>query len=210
MTSLSINARLRRGGLPVGATFGTTFGTTFSTTFSRAVGSTFSTTFSTTVGPRLCPRLGWTVVWALAALLGTPSAHAVLVTGPGGTAEQGRRLVLAAPVPGAQAQAMALVAARIDAVDAAGQTLTLRGKPVPVHPTALKVLGPQGQPLSGLRALRAGQPIRFALEAELPLTPLTPATPATQVTPASLLRPSASAAAPAERRIVLIYLDAQP
>ena len=207
MTSLSINARLRRGGLPVGATMVTTFSATFRTTVSRAVGSTFGTTFSTTVGPRLCPRLGWTVVWALAALLGTPSAHAVLVTGPGGTAEQGRRLVLAAPVPGAQAQAMALVAARIDAVDAAGQTLTLRGKPVPVHPTALKVLGPQGQPLSGLRALRAGQPIRFALEAELPATPLTSAT---QVTPASLLRPSASAAAPAERRIVLIYLDAQP
>ena len=53
MTSLSINARLRRGGLPVGATFGTTFSTTFS--------ATFRTTVSRAVGVpilpyRTCPR----------------------------------------------------------------------------------------------------------------------------------------------------------
>lgn len=146
------------------------------------------------------PRAWLGSLLVAAALAGAAAtAQAVLVTGPGGTAEQGRRLVLAAPVPGAQTTALALMAARIDAVDSVGQTLTLRGKPVPVHPTALKVLGPQGQALAGLRALRAGQPIRFALEAEPAAVP---------ITPEALVRPPA--AAPPERRIVLIYLDALP
>ncbi len=118
---------------------------------------------------------------ALAAALPL-AAQAVLLAGPGGTAEQGRRTVL--PTPGAAAPAVAapaldLVSARLDAVDSATGRVLIRGRLVPLHPQALRVIGPGGQAMAGAASLAAGQAVRFALE------------------PGN---------AP-ERRIVLIYID---
>lgn len=123
----------------------------------------------------------------LAALAGP--AAAVAVAGPGGTAEQGRRLVPDTPAAStASGNALDLVSARLEAVDQGAGSVTVRGQRVPLHATALRVLGRGGQVL-GLRSLRAGQAVRMALE---------PAAPA----------PAASANAPAPaRRIVLIYID---
>ena len=133
--------------------------------------------------------------WAgfgLAALVGAAGpAGAVLVTGPGGTAEQGRRLVVAAPALAAEQAALALIEGRIEAVDAAGRWLTLQGQPVGLHPDRLQVLGPGGPLPGGVRGLRPGQAIRFALEPD----------------PAP---PTRGAEAAAPRRIVLILLEARP
>ena len=138
--------------------------------------------------------------WAglgLAALVGTVGAvgpaGAVLVTGPGGTAEQGRRLVVAAPAVAAEPPALALVEGRIEAVDAAGRWLQLQGQPVGLHPDQLRVLGPGGPLPGGVRGLRPGQAIRFALEPDPAAGP-----------------PTRGAAAAAPRRIVLILLEARP
>lgn len=126
----------------------------------------------------------------LAAVAGPAAATAV--AGPGGTAEQGRRLVPDAPAAAAPATSLDLFAARLDAVDPAGGTVTVRGQRVPLHPSQLRVLGQGGQVL-GPRSLRAGQAVRLALE---PLAPPAPAA-------------SAATAAPA-RRVVLIYIDGSP
>ncbi len=129
------------------------------------------------------------------AMLALPAA-ASAVAGPAGTAEQGRRVVVATPAPGAIAATLDLVSARIDAVDLAAGTITLRGQVVPLHAQQLRVLGPGGQ-LLGPRSLRAGQPVRLALETLQPVAAATTATAA-----------SAAAAGPtAPRRIVLIYID---
>jgi hypothetical protein len=123
----------------------------------------------------------------LAALAGP--AAAVAVVGPGGTAEQGRRLVLdTPPASTASGSTLDLVSARLDAVDLAAGFVTVRGQRVPLHATALRVLGRGGQVL-GPRGLRAGQAVRLAFD------------PAPQASAAA-----ASAPAPA-RRIVLIYID---
>lgn len=119
----------------------------------------------------------------LAALAGT--AQAMAVAGPGGTADQGRRLVAAEPAPGAVAATLDLVSARLDAVDLAAGQVTVRGQRVPLHAEQLRVLDRRGQNL-GPRGLRAGQAVRLALE---------PAVAAQAGNPA-----------PA-RRIVLIYID---
>jgi hypothetical protein len=134
---------------------------------------------------------------AAAATLATSAALATAVAGPEGTAGQARRSVIAAPAPGVNGPALTLITARIDKVDASGQSVTLRGQSVALHPTALRVLGPGGQPLGGPQALRAGMRVRFALEPE-----------PVQAAGAATGRASAAsdAAAPA-RRIVLIYVD---
>ncbi len=137
----------------------------------------------------------------LAALAGT--AGAVAVAGPGGTAEQGRRLVLAAPAVGATAPTLDLVSARLEAVELGAGTVTVRGQLVPLHAAQLRVLGPGGQ-LLGPRSLRAGQAVRLALEPDAPLLPAADASAPTSAT--SAVTPAASSAAPA-RRIVLIYID---
>lgn len=124
-----------------------------------------------------------------ALLLGTcpGPAQAMAVAGPGGTAEQGRRLVLAEPAAPANAPALDLVSARLEAVDQAGGTVTVRGQRVPLHASMLRVLGSRGEVLS-LRNLRAGQAVRLALE---PVAPT-----------------AAASAAPAPvRRAILIYID---
>ncbi|GCL65687.1 hypothetical protein [Pseudaquabacterium pictum] len=128
----------------------------------------------------------WAAGALLAALAGT--AQAVVVAGPGGTAEQGRRLVVAEPAPGAVAPTLDLVSARLDAVDLAAGSVTVRGQRVPLHAEQLRVLGSGGQNL-GPRGLRAGQAVRLALEPAMPAA-------------------AASAGSPAPaRRIVLIYID---
>ena len=145
------------------------------------------------------------LAWAL--LLGPGLAGAVAVAGPGGTAQQGRRQVSAAPTAGADQPALALLAARIEAVDPAGRWLQLQGQQVPLHPTALRLLDAPGAVAggasAGVRSLRPGQAIRFALEAE-------PAPP-----PAGASAPRVGGAAglpvlPLLRRIVLIYLETRP
>ena len=142
-------------------------------------------------------RSRWRLAWAgrcLAMLIGASgSAQAVLVTGPGGTAEQGRRLVVAAPAVAAEQAALALNEGRIEAVDGAGRWLKLQGQPVGLHPDQLRVLGPGGPLPGGVRGLRPGQAIRFALEPEPATGP-----------------PTRGADAAAPRRIVLILLEAWP
>ena len=101
----------------------------------------------------------------LAALLaiGLHPAGATAVAGPGGTADQGRRIVPAAPaVP--DGPALELIAAVIDEVQLDRGQIIVRGKPVALHPTRLKVLY-LGQNASAA-ALRPGQSVRFALDAE--------------------------------------------
>ena len=146
------------------------------------------------------------------------AAQAAAIAGPGGTAEQGRRQVAFTDAPGSvptpvpsptQAPTQAptpapspgtaapeLVSARIDAVDADGRSITVRGKAVLLHGQQLRVLAPGGGALAGARSLRAGMQVRFGLEPE--------ARPAPGATGA------AAAAPPAERRIVLIYVDSLP
>ena len=130
------------------------------------------------------------------------AAQAAAVAGPGGTAQQGRRLVQAEPAVGAAAATLDLIVARIEAIDAKTNTVTVGGKPVPLHPTQLRVVGPGGSALAGVSALRPGMRVRFALEPEARGAGL----PAVIVTPAS---PHASPAE-ASRPIVLVYIDAQP
>ena len=136
------------------------------------------------------------------------AAQAAAIAGPGGTAEQGRRQVAftdastptptPAPTPAARPDAPApeLVSARIDAVDADGSSITVRGKAVLLHGQQLRVLAPGGGALAGARSLRAGMQVRFGLE------------PAARPAPGAT--GAAAAAPPAERRIVLIYVDSLP
>ena len=138
-------------------------------------------------------RRAWAGLGLAALLSAAGPAGAVLVTGPGGTAEQGRRLVLAAPAVAAEQPALALVEGRIEAVDGAGRWLQMQGQQVGLHPETLRVLGPGGPLPGGVRGLRAGQVIRFALEPDAAPAP-----------------PGRGAAAPAPRRIVLILLEAGP
>jgi hypothetical protein len=127
-------------------------------------------------------------------------AAATAVAGPGGTAEQGRRLVPATPAAGATAATLDLVAARIEAVDLAAGSITLRGQSVPLHASQLRVLGAGGQPL-GPRSLRAGQAVRLALE------PVAEPALAATATAGVASAPTTAPAAPSARRIVLIYID---
>ncbi len=150
---------------------------------------------------RQATGLAWVSLTALAALAAMASApaSAMAVAGPGGTAEQGRRLVLEAPAAGAVAPTLDLVAARLEAVDLAAGTVTVRGQRLPLHAAQLRVLGNGGQ-LLGPRSLRAGQAVRLALE------PAAPAVPAVAASAPVAAAPGAIPAAPA-RRIVLIYID---
>lgn len=125
------------------------------------------------------------------------SAHAIAVAGPGGTADQGRRLVVTTPARGAAQPSLDLLPARLEAVDPAGLSVVVRGQKVPLHAERLRVLGAGGQVL-GVRALRAGQSVRLALE---------PTLPAGAATGASAASATAAAAAAPARRIVLIYID---
>jgi len=118
------------------------------------------------------------------------TALAVVVAGPGGSAEQGRRLVVAAPVAGAEQPALALIPGRVDAVDSAGRWLQVQGRQLALHPSALRVLGPQGPLARGVADLRPGQAVRFALES-VPIS----------------ASPAQALAAAGQQRIVLILLE---
>ena len=127
------------------------------------------------------------------------------VASPGHSAGSGtpvRHYVPSAPAPGAEAPTLELVNARIDAIDVEARVITVRGKPLSLHPTRLQVVGPGGQALSGARALRPGMQVRFALE---------PEGRADRAAGVGSSQASAIAdAAPANRPIVLIYLDNPP
>ena len=144
--------------------------------------------------------LAGVLVGALVAMAG--AAQAAAVAGPGGTAQQGRRLVQAEPAVGADAATLDLIEARIEAIDAKANTVMVGGKPVPLHPTQLRVVGPGGLALAGVSALRPGMRVRFALEPEargaaLPVAIGTSAGPRANPTVAP-------------RPIVFVYIDAQP
>ena len=126
-----------------------------------------------------------------------PAGAMALTAGSSAAPEHVVRQLTAAPVAGAVFPSQGLVAARIEAVDAEARTLTLLGAASPVHATALRVVGPQGQALAGLRSLRPGMTIRFALEPE-----------AAQALPRAARPASPASAPPPVRRIVLIYIDA--
>ncbi len=99
--------------------------------------------------------------------------------------------IAAAPAAvAADAAAMTLSSATIDAVDPAAGRITLRGRPVALHPTALRVVDPAGLRLAGAQSLRAGMAVRFALE--------------------QAAADAGTSAAAGARRIVLIYIDRQP
>jgi hypothetical protein len=141
----------------------------------------------------------------LALLVLGQSTHAVAVAGPNGTESQGMRMVPALPAPSSGGTTHELITARIEAVDPAKGTLTLRGRAVPVVSDRLQVFGSAGAVAGGLRALRPGQNIRFALE------PHTAATQPRARASGPAQRPGHAAsrgvdAAP-QRRIVLIYID---
>lgn len=124
---------------------------------------------------------------ALMALLAMQAAHAVAVAGPNGTQAQARRVVPARPAEAATTGApLELARGRIDAVNLAGQQLTISGKTVGLAAEQLRVIGPGGQSSSSMSALRPGQQVRFALE------------------PASK---DPKEAREAKRRIVVIYID---
>lgn len=144
-------------------------------------------------------RLTRATALAAAVLAGAAGgAHAVAVASGNTAPDAPARGAVAAPAPGADAAAPSLLAARIDAVDANAGTITLRGRPVPLHPTQLRVLGPRGQALGGARALRAGMQVRLALEPETPVI-------ASPAAVAGTRQPAVPA--PAPRRVVLIYVD---
>ena len=140
---------------------------------------------------------GWLAAVLLATLAGP--AAAVALVGTGAKADPGQRQVTALPTGGAVSATLDLVKASIDSVDVAAGTITLRGQAVPVHPERLRVLGPSGQNLGGLRALRAGMQVRLALE------PVAAS--------GSALSPAAAAAAAASappRRVVLVQVEGRP
>jgi hypothetical protein len=150
-------------------------------------------------------RLAGLAAGLLAGLAGPAQAIAVAGdTGVGNNSNSApaRRFVPSAPAAGADAPALDLINARIDAVDAEARAITVRGKPLPLHPTRLRVVGPGGQTLSGARVLRPGMQVRFALE---------PEPRAGRVAAAGAADPAGGAdALPAARPIVLIYIDSQP
>lgn len=152
-----------------------------------------------TLNCRRCPARAALSLAALLAAIGP--AAAVRVSGPGGSAEPGRTPVLAAPAMAGEQPALALLDGRIEAVDAAGRWLQLQGQPVGLHPEQLRLLGPGGPLPGGLRGLRPGQAIRFALEPE-------PAAALPARGAAGAGATAAGAAAP--RRIVLILLADRP
>lgn len=88
-------------------------------------------------------------------------ASAIAVNGPGGTVEQGRRTVVAAPAPGSDAPALELVSAVIETVSIERGQIAVSGREVKLHPGVRIFRG--GQP-AGASALRTGQHVRFALE----------------------------------------------
>ena len=102
-------------------------------------------------------------LFATLALIPLQPCGATAVAGPDGTAAQGRRIVFAAPTV-RDAAAIELIAAVIDELRLDRGEIVVRGKPVPLHPTQLKVLR-DGQ-TAGVAALRPGQAVHFALDAE--------------------------------------------
>jgi hypothetical protein len=146
-------------------------------------------------------RPAWAITWlALALAAGAGNAWAIAAPESGATvAAPGPAAAAARPAASSPTEsALSLVPGRIESVDTAAGTIVLHGgMPVPLHPTQLRVLGPRGQPLAGVRALRAGMAVRVALEPE----------PAVKAAAVPGLRASAPSAPP-PRRIVLIYVEA--
>ena len=109
---------------------------------------------------------------ALLACVCLPSwANAMIATGPGGgpgggpgarAAEPGKSVIVAAPTS-ANGPTVEWVTAVIGGLQLARGEITLRGKPVALHPTRLRVLTSDGR-RGELAMLHVGQAIRFALD----------------------------------------------
>ena len=105
---------------------------------------------------------------ALLACVCLPSwANAMIATGPGDgsvarAAEPGKSVIVAAPTS-ANGPTVEWVTAVIDGLQLARGEITLRGKPVALHPTRLRVLTSDGR-RGELAMLHVGQAIRFALD----------------------------------------------
>ena len=105
---------------------------------------------------------------ALLACVCLPSwANAMIAIGPGGgsvakAAEPGKSVIVAAPTS-ANGPTVEWVTAVIGGLQLARGEITLRGKPVALHPTRLRVLTSDGQ-RGELAMLHVGQAIRFALD----------------------------------------------
>jgi hypothetical protein len=149
------------------------------------------------------------ILAALALVLGLAgsASQAMAVAGMGG-APPARRAGSDAPALPSAAPGLELVAGRIDAVSADGRSITLRGKPLVLHPSALRVVGPGGQALRGASALRPGMRVRLAFEPELHAA--APATPGASAHVRPATAGSAASAPLTERRIVLLYIDSLP
>lgn len=115
----------------------------------------------------------------------TATAQAARVAGAEGNPERLSNQATTAPRPTtAPAAGLTLAQGVLGAVDSRSMRITINGQMLPLHPSQLRVMSPQGQTLGGAAALRAGMVVRFAQEG--------------------------AAAAEAERRVVLIYVDRQP
>lgn len=153
-------------------------------------------------------RLLWLA--CIAALAAPPAQCAMapaLAGGAGGLSGAGvvAAAVQGGPVVTAAAAALSLTPGVLQAVDATRLAVLVAGHRVPLHPTALRVLGPGGQSLGGAAALRAGMVVRFALEPAGAIA-LSAGPVRTDVPPAAN-----PLAAPGDaRRIVLVYVDRAP
>ena len=158
-------------------------------------------------------------VLAVVLALSTGSALAVAVAGPaaaGGKFDPGRPTVPSTrPAPGAAQPSLDLLPARLEAVNLAARTVTIRGQRVPLHAERLRVFGAGGRLLDPA-ALRPGQAVRLALEPEAPVAAQAKpnANPNANANANANAKVSANARAaagakvtPPARRIVLIYID---
>ncbi len=104
-------------------------------------------------------RHGIVLVAALA--MTHAGVSAIVVAGPGGVAEQGRRTAIAAPVSSGDTQTLELVNAVIETVSIERSQIVVSGREVGLHPNVRIFRGGQA---AGPAALHAGQHVRFALE----------------------------------------------
>lgn len=126
----------------------------------------------------LCSLIGLSCLWGAG-----PAVAAAVLPVPGITQAAPAARLPSAPVSSAALPpTLDLLAARLEDVDVVGLRVRLQGRWVGLHPTALRVADARGARTLG--SLRAGQPVRLALEPPSP--------------------------GGADRRIVLVIVEASP
>lgn len=101
----------------------------------------------------------------IALVAGAQGCAAMVVAGPAGAPEPGRRSIVATPAPGTNAAAIEYVTAIVDSVSPDRRSIVVRGKPLALHPTQLQVF--VGSQAATLGVLRPGQTVRLALESSV-------------------------------------------